>query len=427
MKQIARHIFDHALRESSIVQAFARHLHCERGVLRICDDLYDLNAYSRVFVIAIGKAAHTMLVALHELAGTRFEGIVASSVEPEFQIRGFRYFLGGHPLPNAESIRAAKAMLQSLNTLNESSLVIFLVSGGGSAAAEKPIDDEISLDDLIETYRALVHSGAPIDEINAIRKHLSAIKGGRLAQTAHPASQVSILVSDVPDNTPDALASGPTMPDSTTTEDCYGLALKYKMQFSPSVQELFARRALDETPKSDDPAFIRARWWPVLSNAALLQAAKAEADRQGFEVVVDNSCDDWDYAKAADYLLQRLRELRPKYERVCLLSGGEVTVHVENGGAGGRNQQFALYCAGKIAAENICILSAGSDGIDGNSPAAGAIVDGITLARAKAKDLDPANHLRTFNAYPFFEALSDAIVIGPTGNNLRDLRILLAA
>jgi glycerate 2-kinase len=427
MKQIARHIFDHALRESSISQAFARHLHCERGVLRICEDLYDLNAYSRVFVIAIGKAAHTMLVALHELVGTRFEGIVASSVEPEFQIRGFRYFHGGHPPPNPESIRAAKAMLQSLNTLNESSLVIYLVSGGGSAAAEKPIDDEISLGDLIETYRALVHSGAPIGEINAIRKHLSAIKGGRLAQAAYPATQVSILVADVPDNTPDALASGPTMPDSTTAEDCYALAVKYKMQFPPSVQELFERRALDETPKSDDPAFIRARWWTVLSNAALLQAAKDEAERQGFEVVIDNGCDDWDYAKAADYLLQRLREIRQKYERVCLLSGGEVTVHVENGGAGGRNQQFALYCAGKIAGENICILSAGSDGIDGNSSASGAIVDGITLARAKAKGLDPGTHLRTFNAYPFFEALGDAIVTGPTGNNLRDLRILLSA
>jgi hydroxypyruvate reductase len=427
MKQIARHIFDHALRESTIQQAFARHLHCERSVLRICDDLYDLNAYGRVFVIAIGKAAHTMLIALHEIAGTRFEGIVASSVEPEFQIRGFRYFHGGHPVPNAESIRAADAMLKSLNAQTESSLVIYLISGGGSAAAEKPIDNEISLDDLIAAYRVLVHSGAPIAEINAIRKHLSSIKGGRLAQAAYPATQVSILVSDVPDNTPDSLASGPTLPDSTTAEDCYTLAAKYKMQFPPSVQELFERRALDETPKSDDPAFVRARWWIVLSNAALLKAAAEEGWRQGFMVEIDNDCDDWDYAKAADYLLQRLRDLRQKHERVCLLSGGEVTVHVENGGAGGRNQQFALYCAERIAGDNVCILSAGSDGIDGNSPAAGAIVDGTTLGRAKARRLDASKHLAGFNAYPFFEALGDAIVIGPTGNNLRDLRILLAA
>jgi hydroxypyruvate reductase len=323
-------------------------------------------------------------------------------------------------------------LLKSLNTLNELSLVIYLVSGGGSAAAEKPIDDEISLDDLIATYRALVHSGAPIAEINAIRKHLSAIKGGRLAQAAYPAHRVSILVSDVPDNTPDALAAGPTMPDSTTAEDCYALAAKYKMQFPPSVQELFERRALDETPKSDDPAFIRARYWTVLSNAALLKAAAEEGWRQGFMVEIDNTCDDWDYAEAADYLLQRLRDLRQKHQRVCLLSGGEVTVRVENGGAGGRNQQFVLYCAEKlcaekIAAENVCILSAGSDGIDGNSPAAGAVVDETTLARAKARGLDASKHLGSFNAYPFFEALGDAIVIGATGNNLRDLRILLAA
>ena len=238
MKEIARHIFDHALRESSISKAFARNVSCQRGVLRVCEDLYDLNSYSRVFVIAIGKAAHGMLIALHEQVGDRFEGIVVSPIQPEFQVRGFRYFQGGHPLPNAESIRVAEAMLKSVNTLNASCLVVYLISGGGSAAAEKPIDDEISLDDLIETYRVLVHSGAPIAEINAIRKHLSAIKGGRLAQAAYPAQQVSILISDVPDSTPDALASGPTMPDSTTAEDCYAIAAKHSL-IAPSAVAQF--------------------------------------------------------------------------------------------------------------------------------------------------------------------------------------------
>src|SRR5437867_5767419 len=272
MKEIARYIFDHALQKAGISQAFARHVSCEREVLRICEDLYDLNSCDRVFVVAIGKAAHSMLTALHEQTGERFEGIVASPIEPAFQIRGFRYFQGGHPLPNAESIRAADAMLKSLSTMNEASLVIYLVSGGGSATAEKPTDDEISLDDLIETYRVLVHSGAPIGEINAIRKHLSAIKGGRLAQAAYPAQQVSILVSDVPENKPNALASGPTMPDSTTVEDCDRVAGKYDLiaQFPQSVRELFEGHALDETPKSDDPAFIRARWWTILSNSGLI-------------------------------------------------------------------------------------------------------------------------------------------------------------
>jgi hydroxypyruvate reductase len=431
MKEIARHIFDHALRESSVAAAFARDVSCERGVLRICEDLYDLNSYSRVFVISLGKAAYTMLTALQEQTGERFEGIVASPIAPEFQVRGFRYFQGGHPLPNADSIRAAEAMLKSLNTLNESCLGIFLISGGGSACAEKPIDEEISLENLIATYRTLVNCGAPIGEINAIRKHLSAIKGGRLAQAGYPAQQVSILISDVPDDTPDALASGPTMPDSTTVADCSSIASKYKLlssegAFPRSVTELFDRHALEETPKSDDPAFIRARWWTVLSNSVMLNAARAEAERQGFSVEIDNSCDDWDFARAGDHLLAKLRELRKTNERVCLLSGGEVTVHVENGGIGGRNQHFALYCAEKIAGEAICVLSAGSDGIDGNSPAAGAIADGMTRVRAKAVGLSLQEHIESFNSYALFSALDDAIMTGPTGNNLRDIRILLA-
>ena len=170
-----------------------------------------------------------MLNSLEMQAGDRFEGIVASSVDPVSQIKGFRYFRGGHPLPNDESIRAAQSVLKSLDAQNQSSLVLYLISGGGSSMIEKPLDDEISLEDLVATYQALVHSGAPIAEINAIRKHLSAVKGGKLARTAYPAQQVSILVSDVPDNMPDALASGLTMPDSTTAADCYAIAAKYEM------------------------------------------------------------------------------------------------------------------------------------------------------------------------------------------------------
>jgi glycerate 2-kinase len=428
MRVTARHLFEHALGESSIDRAFERHVSCERGVLRACEDLYDLHSYNRVLVVSIGKAAHTMVSALEIQAGDKFEGIVACSVQVSSQARGFRYFQGGHPTPNEESIRAAESILKSLGAQNAASLVIFMLSGGGSSIAEKPIDGEISLEDLIATYRVLVHSGAPIVEINAIRKHLSAIKGGRLARAALAAQQVSILVSDVPHNTPDALASGPTMPDSTSVEDCYAIAAKHGLleQFPASVGELFQRHALEETPKSDDPAFHRSRWWTVLSNSTLLEASKKAAERSGFAVEVDNSCDDWDYERAADYLLTRLGELREKSERVCLLSGGEVTVKVSNGGVGGRNQQFALACAQKIAGENTTVLSAGSDGIDGNSPAAGAIADGTTVERAKSRGLEPAASLRSFNAYPFFDALGDTIMTGPTGNNLRDLRILLA-
>jgi hydroxypyruvate reductase len=435
MRDVARDIFSSALKNASIESAFARNVHCERRVLRIGDDLHDLDSYNRVFVVSIGKAAHTMAAALEAQVGSSLEGIVASSVEPASQVRGFRYFRGGHPTPTAESIRAANAILKSLTSLDSTSLAIFMISGGGSSVVEKPIvalkDDEISLPDLAATYRTLVHSGAPIAEINAIRKHLSAVKGGRLAQAAYPAQQVSILVSDVPDDTPDALASGPTMPDSSSIHDCERIAAKYDLvdQLPKSVADLFRQHSLDETPKSDDPAFVRARWWTVLSNRVAIDKAAAAATRAGFAVEVDNSCDDWPYDKAAAYLLNRLRELRRTVSRVCLISGGEVTVTVRNGGVGGRNQQFALTCAEEISGDDITVLSAGTDGIDGNSPAAGAVVDGSTIARVdvRAGSVEAVRQaLSGFNAYPLFDAIGDTVVTGPTGNNLRDLRILLA-
>ncbi|MGO9864067.1 MAG: glycerate kinase [Terriglobales bacterium] len=443
MRETARKIFSAALANASIESAFARSVQCERRVLRIGDDLHDLDSYHRVFVVSIGKAAHTMAAALEAQVGSSLEGIVASPVEAENQVRGFRYFRGGHPTPTAESIRAAAAILKSLAALDSTSLVIFMLSGGGSSIVEKPVatlNDAISLPDLAATYQALVHSGAPIAEINAIRKHLSAVKGGRLALAAYPAQQVSILVSDVPADTPDALASGPTMPDSTSIHDCERIASKYNLvdQFPDSVADLFRHHALDETPKSDDPAFVRARWWTVLSNAVAVEEAAAAATAAGFAVEVDNSCDDWPYEKAAAYLVDRVRELRRKVSRVCLVSGGEVTVNVRNGGIGGRNQQFALACAELFSGDDITVLSAGTDGIDGNSPAAGAVADGSTILRAERLEACPAppgfrdvgsiprHALSTFNAYPLFDALGDAIVTGPTGNNLRDLRILLA-
>jgi glycerate 2-kinase len=431
MRDVAREIFTSALKNASIESAFARNLHCERRVLRVGEDLHDLDSYHRVFVVSIGKAAHTMVAALEAQAGSSFEGIVASAVEPANQVRGFRYFCGGHPTPNAESIQAAAAILKSVSALDSASLAIFMISGGGSSIMEKPVDDEISLPDLAACYRALVHSGAPIAEINAIRKHLSAVKGGRLARAAYPAQQVSILVSDVPDATPDALASGPTMPDSTSVHDCERIAARYNLvdQLPKSAGDLFRQHALEETPKSDDPAFVRARWWTVLSNKVAIDEAAVAATCAGFAVEVDNSCDDWPYDKAAAYLLNRLRELRRTVSRVCLISGGEVTVTVHNGGVGGRNQQFALACAGPISGHDITVLSAGTDGVDGNSPAAGAVVDGSTLGRLSdhaggAEAVRGA--LSTFNAYPLLDRLGDALVIGPTGNNLRDLRVLLA-
>lgn len=429
MRSAAREIFLHALSEASIEKAFDRQVHYQRGVLRVCDDLYDLKSYNRVVSIAFGKAAHRMAEILARQVGATVEGIIVDPNRHPYQLAGYRYFAGGHPQPNEESVRGAEAILKTLGALNPQSLVIFLISGGGSAAVEKPADSEISLPDLIATYKVLVNSGAPIAQINAIRKHLSAVKGGRMAQAANGAQLVSIMVSDVPENALDSLSSGPTMPDSSTVEDCYRIAHEHNMlpDFPASVRELFERRALEETPKQDDAAFVRSRWWKVLSNATAEKAAAAAAARHGFAVEIDHSCDDWDYARAADYLLDRARNLKKSMAKVCIISGGEVTVKVPaNAGAGGRNQHFALYCAQKIAGENIAVLSAGTDGIDGTSPAAGAVADGTTLERAQKAGLDIAAHFSSFNSFPLFEKLGDAVQTGPTGNNLRDLRVLLA-
>src|SRR4051812_4502410 len=421
MREQVRSIFLHALGEIGIDKAFKRNVEYSRGVLRIGHDLMPIASYGRVTVIAIGKAAQAMAQALNAEMGPQ-AGIIAAPNPPEVMLPGFTYFIGGHPLPNAESVKAARSILRTVEGRKENDLVIYLLSGGGSALVEGPLDGEISLHHLIGTYRVLVHSGGTIAEINAIRKHLSAIKGGRLARAAYPAQQVSIMVSDVPEDALDSLASGPTMPDSSTEADCYRIAEKYKMvaQLPPVVREIFASKHLEETPKADDAAFVRARWWPILSSAAAEKAAAEAASRAGFAVEIDHSCDDWEHTKAADYLLNRLRELRKGVSRACLISGGEVTVSVPpNPGIGGRNHHFALYCAQKIAGEEVCVLSAGTDGVDGNSPAAGGGGGGKNLARAGGGG---AGGVARVGALSLFWAFGEGGVAGPTGENIRDFR-----
>jgi glycerate 2-kinase len=427
MRDVARQIFLDTLSHTSVDAAFEKHLAYEAGVFRICEDLYHLDAFSRVLAIAVGKAAHTMAEALVKQLGSRVAGFVACSAAPLERLAQFIYFHGGHPVPNAESVRAATAIQSVLETLDDSSLVIYLLSGGGSAILERPIFGQISLDDLAATYDALVNCGAPIAEINAIRKHLSAIKGGRLAQAAYPANQVSIMIADVPEGQLDSLASGPTMPDTSTAAQCYEIVQRHGLlpQLPRSVQVIFEQKLLPETPKPDEPAFVRSRWWPILSSSIAAKEAAALAAANGFAVEIDDSCDDWDYQQAADHLLQRLRRLRQGASKVCLISPGEVTVKINgSAGIGGRNQHFALYCAQRIAGENVTVLSAGTDGVDGNSKAAGAVVDGTTLERAGADSITSSLH--NFNSGSIFECLGDAIVTGPTGNNIRDLRVLLA-
>ncbi len=425
LRSLSRELFRETLRRCTVDAAFSRHLHIKNGVLQVAGVDYELDRFARVLTIAIGKAAHTMAAALRERIGPYAAGIIAAPYPVE-RTPGFRAFVGGHPLPDRESLAAGDAILQELAPLDEHSLAIFLLSGGGSALAEAPLT-ELTLEDIVSTYRVLVHSGASIREINAMRKHLSALKGGRMALAASPARQLSLLISDVPADGLDALASGPTLPDPTSTADCYSIADRYAIaqQFPLAVRSLFLQRTLRETPKPGASAFARSQWITLMSSEDATAIAAQLATASGFTSVIDNSCDDWDYLDARDYLLARLQRLRRDERSICLISGGEVTVRVPaQPGIGGRNQQFALACAEAIDGEEIAVLSCGTDGIDGNSPAAGAVVDGTTLQRAGVHAV--RSSLQEFDAYSLFARLGDAIEIGPTGNNVRDLRMLFA-
>jgi len=428
----AQEIFRYAIDATRVAAAMERRIRLDAGLLLVDEHRYHLSSYQRVLLIAVGKAAGSMTAALLRLAGdeaSKIAGVVAGVVTEQLPER-FQIIRGGHPSPNQASLDAATAILRLLHGATERDLVIFLVSGGGSSLVEQLLRPGLTLDETAATHKALVECGAPIAAINAVRKHLSAVKGGRLAAAAAPAEQLTIFVSDVPAGELDALASGPTLPDRSTVEDVRRIVAEYGLaeRVPKAVREMLIDPVMAETPKAGDAVFKRSQWMVLLDNATLEIAASIRARELGWNVTIDHSCDDWSAEDAVKYLLGRLEQLRRESTRVCLISGGEVTVRVPAGatGSGGRNQHFVLLCAQRIAGSNLVVLSAGSDGVDGTSPAAGGLVDGKTMARAATAGIPLEQALAEFNSYGLLSMLGDAIVIGPTGNNLRDLRILLA-
>lgn len=463
-------IFTGAVKACDIAAAFDRRLQFDdRFMYRLLPDgsgpdTIDLTAYKHVFAIAMGKAAGPMLDILLERMKRRkgVRGICASNQQPLKRNWRFRYFESGHPLPNEDSIAAARATLALLRKARKDTIVFFLISGGGSSMFDLPLDAHITLEETIEFHRLLLASGAPINEINTLRKHFSAVKGGRLAMAAPDALKVSLLVPDVPLRTLDSLSSGPTLPDHSSVADARELIAKYHLaeKFPASIRGFFEHANFPESPGNksrrpsllpklpwkdalrprplhagksmgeEDAAFQSSVYEILLSSHDLVESARTLARKADYDVIVDNTCDDWDYADAARYLLERFHAYRAKHARLCLISVGEVTVTLNRTpGAGGRNQQFALACARDLAqypGARLAVLSAGSDGIDGNTGAAGAIVDPTTVARALAFGFDPEQSLAGFDACPLFTAIGDSVVTGPTGHNLRDLRLLIA-
>ena len=429
-KQIARRIFLQTLASIDIPRVMERRLARSGSFFTIDDRSYELSQFSEIKVVALGKATHAMLAGFAQLLdGYPFSGIAVAPTPPENSVPGVTYFVGGHPLPTDASLQAAHAALDLLKETSSTSLVVFLISGGGSALMELPPNQSISLDDIRSLNQSLVTCGASIDEINTVRKHVSAVKGGRLAAAAHHATKLTLAISDVPLGKESALASGPTIPDPTTVADARRILKQYNLfhQLPPALSGFFTT-APPETPKLMHPAFHNSQFSWLLTSHDLFHAAHHAAESEGFLTCCDNSTDDWPLDRAADYLLAQLADLRRQNprERIALIADGELSSKVTGQGIGGRNSAFVLACVEKIAGQPITVLSAGTDGIDGNSHAAGAVADGNSLARAKQFGLSPADFFSRSDAYNFFHRLDDAILTGPTGNNLRDLRILLA-
>src|SRR5260221_631522 len=277
---------------------------------------------------------------------------------------------------------------------------------------------------------SLLHCGAPIAAMNAVRKHVSAVKGGRLAAAARRATKITLAVTDVPAEQESALASGPTLPDPTTTADVERILSEFKMlqQFPSALRRCVEEGRISETPKEKDPAFANAYFALLLGMDDLFHPAHYFSEAKSFFTCCDNSTDDWPVEKAAESLLAQLNALQAAHpsHRVALIADGEVSSPVTGDGIGGRKSAFVLACVPTIVGRRVAVLSAGTDGIDGNSPAAGAVADGETLGRAMAAGLDPGDAFRRSDAFTFFARLNDAVITGPTGNNLRDLRILLS-
>ncbi|HEV2492578.1 MAG TPA: DUF4147 domain-containing protein [Terriglobia bacterium] len=383
-------------------------------------------------VIAFGKAANRMAATIDEILGGEIEtGVVVSPTEPERErkVNRFRYFVGGHPYPTRGSLEGALAAMELATGLTADDVVIFLVSGGGSALFETPFDPGVTLTDLSDFNRVLVTCGLPIEQINVLRKHISAVKGGRLGARAHPARQLTIFISDVPERFTSMVASGPTMPDESTLEQCYALAETHGLapKFPATIRKLFAERRLEETPKPGDPRLQGAGYHCLLSNRDAVEAARSSAEKLGLRAAIDTS--EWDrhYSEVVAANLESLERLTREAggQASCLVAGGEVICPVTGLGTGGRNQAFVLHAAREIQGQRRVVLSAGTDGRDGNSPVAGAVADGQTVARARSLNLDPAQYLAASDSYHFFRTLGDAIETGFTDNNVRDVRLWL--
>ncbi|MDR7412702.1 MAG: glycerate kinase [Armatimonadota bacterium] len=436
LRQHALQIFRAGLRAANGAESVRRALRRDGDRLEVGDLRVALSEFARVWVVGFGKASAQMALAVEEVLGERVDGgVVVTKHGHGVPLRRVQVLEASHPLPGPEGETAARRVVELLQAAGERDLVLCLISGGGSALLPLPAEG-LTLQDKVAVTDLLLRSGATIAEVNAVRKHLSAVKGGWLARVAHPARVVGLVVSDVLGNRLDAIASGPFSPDPTTYADALAVLERYGLveKVPATVRRRLERGAageVPETPKPGDPVFQRVRLRVVASVVDAVEAARAEAERLGYHTSVLTTSLEGEAREVGRVVAALAREEalqdRPVPKPACLVLGGETTVTVRGSGRGGRNQELALAAAlGLDGLEGVLVASFATDGTDGPTEAAGAFADGSTVARGGSRGLDARRYLAANDSYAFFEALGDLVRTGPTGTNVNDVVLILA-
>jgi hydroxypyruvate reductase len=430
-------IFKEGVKAVNPVNAVKSYLSLQDSKLTVADRTYDLAGYDNIYLIGTGKASAAMAQPIEKILGDRLKtGIVNVKYGHTVPLETVHVNEAGHPVPDEAGLNGAKQIVQFLSQTGEKDLVFFLISGGGSALMPFPAEG-VTLEDKQKMTKILLEVGAAIHEINALRKHISQVKGGRLAELTHPSTLISLILSDVIGDDLDCIASGPTVSDESTFGDCLKILEKYDImdKTPPSILGLIEkgdRGEIKETPKSGDAVFHRTQNVIVGSNVIAIEAAKQKAGELGYNSLILSTFIHGEAKEVAKVHASIAREIistnNPVPRPACVISGGETTVVIRGHGLGGRNQEFVLAAAIEIAGlENVVVLSGGTDGEDGPTDAAGAVSDGKTVRRAVESGLDAEHYLCENNSYNFFKPLNDLIFTGPTFTNVMDLRLVMVS
>ena len=428
-------IFNAAIKAADPGNAVRHYVHVTDAAIEVADKIYSLAKFINIFILGAGKAAVPMAQALEALLGDRVTGgIVVTPYGQASPLAKVNVIQAAHPIPDRAGVEGARQIAAIARQAKADDLIFFLLSGGGSALLPSPVDD-LSMADKQEITQLLLRSGATIGETNTLRRHLSQIKGGRLARLGYPAQMVALLVSDVVGDVLQDIASGPTAPDPSRYADCWKIIEKYRLAGSipDSIRGILdrgIRGEIAETVKEEDVAFTKVQNLIIASNRLATEAARLHAESLGYSSsVLSNRIEgeSREMAKRQVAMLKKILSERPP-KPVCFISGGETTVTVRGDGTGGRNQEFALAAALELVdVQRAAVLSAGTDGIDGPTDAAGAIIDGTTVPRGRSRGYDAEQFLARNDAYNFLRATGDLLFTGPTHTNVMDIQVMLAS